>query len=78
MITGNTVKRLNSGISPGQLEAERIQTLRPITNRDNQNSGKLLPVHQTMDQWRNDRHKGKQTIPICISSAGILLVEKGV
>ena len=63
MITGNTVKRLSSGISPGQSEAEpetenknpinrppnQIETVRPITNRDNQRSEERLPFHQTLD-----------------------------
>ena len=40
------------------------QTLRPNTNRDNQNSEERLPVHRTLDQWRNYRHKGKRSVPI--------------
>ena len=51
---------MNSGISPGQSEAEPekespiklpfkpIQTIRSITNRDNQDREERLPVHQTL------------------------------
>ena len=47
----------------------QIQTLRPTTNRNRQNCQERLTMHQTLDQWRNDRHNRSQNTPIGQSSA---------
>ena len=47
----------------------RIQTLRLITNRNRQKCQERLTVHQTLDQWRNDRHNRSQNAPIGQSPA---------
>ena len=43
---------------------QKIQTLRPITNRNKQTCQERSTVHHTLDQWRNNRHNRKDHIPI--------------
>ena len=47
----------------------QIKTLRRITNRNRQNCQEQLTVHQTLDQWRNDRQNRSQNTLIGQSSA---------
>ena len=78
MITGNTVRRLNSAI-PDQPTTQPegkedrpdtcIQTLRPIVNRNKQSCQERSTVHQKLDQWRNVRHNKNSNTPIGLSSA---------
>ena len=42
-------------------QSSQIQMLGPLTNR---RSEERLLVHQTMDQWRNERFKRKQDYPL--------------
>ena len=51
-------------------QADKIQTLRSLTNRDTTGSKELSTVHQHMDLWRNERQKTtKQQYPIGRTSA---------
>ena len=47
----------------------QIQTLRPFANRNRQNFPERSTIHQTLDQWRTDRHNRSQNTPIGQSSA---------
>ena len=38
-------------------QADKIQTLRSLTNRDNTGSKERSIVHQHMDLWRNNHQK---------------------
>ena len=43
---------------------QKIQKLRPMTNRNKQTCQDRSTVHHTLDQWRNNRHNRKNHIPI--------------
>ena len=43
---------------------QKIQTLRPMINRNKQTCQERSTVHHTLDQWRNNRHNRKDHIPI--------------
>ena len=73
MITGNTLKRLNSGITLGQTDAEpetknrppkidqptHAQTSQSDLYPNTHRSEEWLLAHQTTDQWRNNFHTKK-------------------
>ena len=59
MITGNTVRRRSLDRSE-----QKIQTLRPMINRNKQTCQERSTVHHTLDQWRNNRHNRMNHIPI--------------
>ena len=48
---------------------EKIQTLRTVNHRNTYNSRERSTAHQTLDQWRNNRHNKMQKAPIGGSSA---------
>ena len=47
----------------------QIQKLQLITNRNRQNCQERSTVHQTLDEWRTNRHNRSQNTPIGQSSA---------
>ena len=48
---------------------DKIQTLRTANHRNIYNSRERSTAHQTLDQWRTNRHNEKQNAPIGRSSA---------
>ena len=74
MNRGNTVEKLNSGTTLGQISmdkehqsirtADNIQTSWPNTYRDKHKLEDWSLVHQSMNHWRNCRHTENTQNPI--------------